>query len=576
MRKELDLICNSEKCSVELIKTCDEVLFYKFKYASNEEAVPKEVCVRWQIPSIGIVSTWNPITMFNRALRTVTTAGISLESRSYHGAPVQALIAPDGKNKITFAVSDAITPMTLNTQIDEEGIEMTCEIKFFTYPVRKMKEYEAIIRIDFSDVPYYEAIANVGKWWREDLDYGEASVPDFARDALYSTWYSYHHGVSQKEIVEQCKRAYKFGMKTMILDDGWNMSDKEHRYFGDWVLHNPNINDLAEMSDEIHKIGMRMMLWFGVPFISRNSEIWERLGEFVLNDKAEPWCLLDPRYKEVRDYTLSLFERAVRNWNLDGVKLDFINAYALSDYSKREDSRRDFESLEEAVACLMEEIGTRLRAIKPDILIEFHTPYLGPKAMAVSNIMHVSDCANDALYDRVGAIDIRLLTGKTAVHADMIAWNKNETPEGVARLMASVLFCVPQISVKLEEQNEEQLSAMKFYIDFYNENKDALLCGKLMPLNPEANFAVVIGEKDNKAVAVCYSKNFVTLGQYEKLSIVNATEEGVVVLNNAGLAYSAQISIYDCKGNLIKEEKIEIKNGLNSFEIPSYGLMKIK
>ncbi len=568
---------NCGNCTFEEVSHIDKIYLYKFTYIAKEKFVPSKITVRWRIPSVGAFSTWNPVTRFNRALRTVITAGIPGEARVSDGAPVQTLISQSGKNTITFAISDAVTPINTNTQIYEEGMGMTCEVSFFTLPVKAMDKYEAFVRIDFSDIPYYEAIGNVGKWWREDCGYQEAPVPEFAKDILYSTWYSYHHAISDTEIIEQCKKAHEMGMNNIILDAGWNMADKEHRGYGDYVLQCPKIRDMAAMVDEIHKIGMKFILWFSVPFISKDAKLWEKFGEFVLDPNPNTiWHCLDPRYKEVREHIISVYERAIKEWHLDGLKLDFINSFNLSEYSMKADNRRDFESLEDAVANLIEDINIRLRAIKPDILIEFRQPYTSPKACGTGNLMRVNDCPNDALFNRVGSIDLRLLTGKTAVHADMIGWNNEDTPEGCARQLIGTLFCVPQISVKIEEQTEEQKKALQFYMAFYTENRPVLLDGKIMPLNPEANYAIVIGEKDNKAVAVCYTKNYLKLSKYDSLSIVNGTEEDVVILNNQSDSYVKKITVYDCMGNVVRDGAMNVFKGINIIEVPSCGIVKLR
>ena len=52
--------------------------------------------------------------------------------------------------------------------------------------------------------------------------------------------------------------------------------------------------------------------------------------------------------------------------------------------------------------------------------------------------------------DRIRTIDVRLLAGNTAVHADMLMWNYAEPVETAALQLLNVLFSVPQVSVRLE------------------------------------------------------------------------------------------------------------------------------
>lgn len=56
------------------------------------------------------------------------------------------------------------------------------------------------------------------------------------------------------------------------------------------------------------------------------------------------------------------------------------------------------------------------------------------------NLFRAGDCANDAIENRVRTIDIRLLSGATAVHSDMLTWNVNEPVEIAADQITNVLL----------------------------------------------------------------------------------------------------------------------------------------
>lgn len=564
--------------SFELLDRQGDVLLYRFVYTSEREEEPSAVTVQWRIPSVNVFSTWNPEVRFERALRTVCTAGILNHSRICHSAPVQTLIGQDGTNAFTVAVSDAVLPLTINTQIYEEGMDVLCQITFFSLPVKKMNHYEAVVRLDFREVPYYEAITDVEKWWSRDLGMEAAKVPEAAKEALYSTWYSYHHDITEESVVEQWRRAVEMGMKTVILDAGWQMKSEAEPCYGDWRAYNPAVNGLVPMVDAIHELGMKFVLWFSIPFISKDAESWNRFGEYVLDNTANRrWYCLDPRYPEVREYLLHIYENAVKEWKLDGLKLDFVNSFELGDSAKRPDDRRDYESLEEAVDRLLTDIAKRLRSIKEDILLEFRQPYIGPKARMTGNMLRVNDCPNDALFNRVGVIDLRLLSGQSVVHSDMIRWNKEEPPQGCARQLIAVLFSVPQISVKIEEQNKEQRATLQFYLNFWNANRDVLLDGELIPLNPELNYGVVEARREEKAITVCYGKNYIKSDQSRKEHIiVNGCGEEVIILDYSGKEYAAELTIYDCMGNLVRKDVCTVKRGLNGFAVPECGMIVVE
>ncbi len=126
---------------------------------------------------------------------------------------------------------------------------------------------------------------------------------------------------------------------------------------------------------------------------------------------------LDPRYPDVREFLISVYENAVSNWGIDGLKLDFIDSFENKDGVPAKDGM-DIPVLHTAVDKLMTDISTRLCGLKNDILIEFRQNYVGPNMRKYGNMLRVADCPADGLTNRVGCLDLRLTSGNTAVHSD--------------------------------------------------------------------------------------------------------------------------------------------------------------
>lgn len=196
--------------------------------------------------------------------------------------------------------------------------------------------------------------------------------------------------------------------------------------------------------------------------------------------KSASGAALDPRFPEVRDYLIGLYEKALREWDLDGFKLDFIDTFEIrgEDPAVAENyAGRDFKSLPEAVDVLLSETMRRLRAIKPEVMIEFRQRYIGPAMRKYGNMFRAADCPNDAVTNRVRTIDVRMLAGDSAVHADMLMWNYAEPVETAALQLLNVLFSVPQVSVRLEAVPAEHRAMLRFYLGFWREYRDVLLDG---------------------------------------------------------------------------------------------------
>ena len=53
-------------------------------------------------------------------------------------------------------------------------------------------------------------------------------------------------------------------------------------------------------------------------------------------------------------------------------------------------------------------------------MIEFRQSYIGPAIRKYGNIFRAGDCPADILSNRIHTIDLRLTSGSTAVHSDML------------------------------------------------------------------------------------------------------------------------------------------------------------
>jgi alpha-galactosidase len=90
------------------------------------------------------------------------------------------------------------------------------------------------------------------------------------------------------------------------------------------------------------------------------------------------------------------------------------------------------------------------------------TANIGPYMRKYGNLFRVGDCPNNAITNRVGVMDLRLLSGKTAVHSDMIMWSTEDTTENAALQLINVLFGVPQFSMLFEKLAQDHFEMAKY------------------------------------------------------------------------------------------------------------------
>ena len=278
---------------------------------------------------------------------------------------------------------------------------------------------------------------------------------------------------------------------------------------------------------------MKFVLWYSLPFVGKHAEIQPQFrGKYLrYNDDLAAYTL-DPRYPQVREHTIGTYVSAMRTWGVDGSS-SFIGRFRADDNTELTARRgRDIATVSEAVDRPMSDIMSRLRAINPEVMIEFRPPYIGPLMHKYGNMFRATDCPNDPVVNRIRTLDLRLLAGSTAVHSDMFTWHTSETVERAALQILGVLFSVPQISMKLSELPPEHLDMVRFSTAYWRENRGVLLDGQLRPLGLDALYPKVRASSTDKTIIALYAARVVDLSAETNrtINIVNATPKPSVVV----------------------------------------------
>lgn len=531
--------------------------------------------IRWQMPLVDIQHTWHPHCGKNRGMRVDWNSGET--SRLASSAPAFVFFNGKGRSRLAIALSDVMTEINVLAGVREEDGMLIFRVTIPLDATGLTHSYEVTLYRDGEDVSFAEALRRISRWWEVDCDLKPMSVPAEARQPMYSTWYSYHQATIAADIETECAEAAKLGMKTVIVDDGWQTDDGNRGYgfCGDWKVTPNKIPDMAAHVQKIHDLGMKYMLWYSVPFIGEWSESWKHFEDKLAVRVEDLHCgVLDPRYPECRQFLIDTYVSALKEWKLDGFKLDFIDSFPPSSRAPMPTEGMDCVKVEDAVLRLMTDVMKALSAIKPDILIEFRQSYIGPAMRTYGNMFRVGDCPSDFITNRVGMVDLRLLSGDTAVHSDMLMWHKDDPVEVAARQILNILFAVPQISVRLAEIREDHKRMVTFWTKFFIDHQ-ALLRAPMEVESPEMLYPLVRTRLESEEAVAVYGVNHVaTLSDAAKTWLFNATGENALIVRvNDDCVRSA--TIYNCLGEQVAKAELSTA-GLHSIDIPTAGFAVIE
>ena len=478
------------------------------------EAPPAKFNVYFTFPQKGVFNFWSPDLKCDTHLGPFW-GNINASSSLAYRMPLYEYFDDNNKNCLTIACSEVLRKVDVVRGVMEEGCAICSELRFFRESEAPTKHYETKIMLDKRPVFWSESIREASDWMAQVNGYEAFPVNGSAFEPLYSSWYQFHQDVNAEAIEQECRIAADLGMKTVILDDGWQTSDgnRGYAFCGDWKPAPQKFPDMASHVAAVQKLGMKYMIWYSVPYVGFNSEAYAKFkGKYLYNEHGMGCSVLDPRFPEVREHLVNLYVNALKDWNLDGFKLDFIDSFKFrgEDPAVKENyAGRDIMNLSEAVNVLMKEVSSALRAIKPDVLIEFRQQYIGPAIRQYGNMFRAADCPGNAKDNRMRIASLRLTSGSTAVHSDMLEWNISETPENVGRAIINSIFGVIQYSTMLRNIPQEQLDVMRKWMKFASEHRETLLKSEFRPHHPELGYPVIEAESDTELIIAVYQDNAV-------------------------------------------------------------------
>lgn len=496
-------------------------------------SVPPPFVVKFSVPKGRLQHVWDPFDQHFPCCWTEQRSSFS------EGLPLRVNYDDDERNVLTLAVSDALNAIRFQTGVEmknNNGHRMNFTASFFDDPNPPRTRYETVFRLDSRAVFWSRAAEEGVRWISETSGRLPAVPPPDAYEPLYSSWYVFRQTVTQAALDAELERAAALGMKTVILDDGWQ-TDR-----GDWGVDENRFPDLKGHVAHAHRLGMKYLLWFALPHLRSDSPAFERFKDMRISEKPDYWgdYIFDPRHPEVRAHLVKRLVELARDYGLDGFKLDFIDQFVAQgddDLARKNGfAGCDYRSIPEATERFLKDVSAALRTVKPDMLIEFRQRYVGPVVRQYGNMLRANDCPGDYEANRCRTLALRVTSPGSAVHSDMLMWRNDDSVAEVKRQIWNVAFSVIQYSAFLQDLPQAHLDAVRDSIRFMNAHRRTLLFGKLTPHRPDLGYPCVEAESDAERIVIVYSPEFTArLPDDGKPTIlVNATRADSLVVETAG------------------------------------------
>jgi len=558
---------------VSIKKLSEDTNVEIFEITVPQAATKEKLTIQWKAKAIGVKGSWTTNGLLDKRFRTDWET-VRLKSTISVDAPVINLYGYSDENIITIGCSDLINLIHIEASLREEDNHFYFKFHFFNENGFD-SDYKAKLYIDKRQDNFGQVLQRWTEWALNENDLKTRLTPPLAKVPLYSTWYSFHQAMDTEDLLKECTLSKKMGYDLVVIDDGWQTldDDRGYDYTGDWQPE--RFLDMKLFAQQVHDLGMGIMLWYSVPFCGVKSEAYKRFkGKFLTEN--HPWApVFDPRFPEVRNYLVGLYSNALLDWDIDGFKLDFIDDFKLYPETEIEElNGRDTISIAQGCKMLIEEIAAALLEIKPDVLVEFRQQYISPALRQLGNMFRAFDCPSDSLMNRVRTTDVKFLCGESAVHADMLTWHKEESVEVAALQFSSIIFSVPQLSVRLAERSEKELAMINFYTKYWNENKDVLLDGEFSAFKPLLNYPYLSAMNEHTIIYGIYDDIVLPI-ELEKntIHIINGKMSSDIVLQIYGPESTWNRQIFNCMGEIQLQDKLTLNASLLNMKCPANGII---
>ena len=508
------------------------------------------------VPAADAVAIWRPGSGQERGRLAPSWADLE-QAGPFTGAWLGALLGRCDQVLLGFGAVAGDSVIRARAGMVEETADLVVQV-FVDDPTD-----EIALVLDVSKGSLTDVAARLGA----ALGLRRSPVAERDENPVYCSWYAFHQDLSSDALVAEAQHAARLGFGTVIVDDGWQNSDVTRGYgsCGDWRVHPSKFRDGRELVSRIADAGLRTMWWVGTPFIGYRSDIYSH-GDLPLlyDEPAMETAILDPRSPRSRQYLVDRLTALLKDTGADGLKIDFLERFAAPGGALPEDA--DIEEPSRAALVLLDEVRS---AADGELMIEFREPYLSAATITRATMMRVADCPLGPVQNRLGIIDMRLLTRGIAVHSDPIMWSTTDSSERVAQQLLSAIFGVPQVSVLLSGLSKSHENVLAHWLGFWREHRELLLHAPLHAEGADRGFPLVHARRDDVAISVRYADVAATVpdGPWRVWHLVNADEDAAIVRGGRG---RFDVSVRDAAGREV-EHSTGLDLTLASIPIPAGG-----
>lgn len=332
---------------------------------------------------------------------------------------------------------------------------------------------------------------NTGIPWTETLrefheirqNWEQITFP-YTKEGMYPMWCSWTDwdsaDVNEKIVLDNVEEGVKLGIKNYIVDDGWfglglDCDEKLKLNIGDWESDTKKFPDVKKLSHKIREKGGKSIIWCAPHAVGDVAKVREaRKRHLMVNAEGKlvytsnGFHVLCMRNPEAREIMADICVHLAKEYDTDGAKYDLYNCVPVVECCCKE-HEHDTDSMVVALQKTMELIWQKVRAVKPNYMVELKQNYGGSRLATYGTMMRAGDTPYCPEGNFLRTAYIQSYTPYAANDYQTIT--NYDTLESVAKVIIKMLAVgIPTYSMDLLALEEEKKQLIAFLNEWYIEN----------------------------------------------------------------------------------------------------------
>lgn len=484
--------------------------------------------IHTRIPLVAVNGFWHPLQI--RPVMTLQWT-IDFTVAAHKGFPYLAFFSDAQRNSGAIALGDPIPECRFHAAMNQE-----CGCYEVDMEITPRGKLPIFAQLDRS----IEWPAVLEEYRHFVLPQGTPPYPEAAWDPVYCTWYAVHAAVTEPWVETNAARCAELGFKTLIVDDGWCFDTMKrvspetlptwYEEIGEWRVSPKKFPDFAAHVKRVQALGMHYLLWTAPFMIGDRSPANATVRCFPELDTA--FRTTDPSDHAGMQNVLRRMAGLMRDYGLDGLKVDFIDTFAPD---PQRPCAAEFHQF-------CRELAAAVRAVNPDAMLEYRQRYTSPHMLDCATQFRAGDVPFDFLanFNRIAQIRVSL-GDRVPIHADPVYWTSGETPENIARHLAASLAGVPMASMDMTQLSAVETAVFRHYLGVYQSHRDLYTRGAWQVRYRSDSAAAIWGTLGNTTLAIVADAAEVPAllarysGPERRLTILNIAPEPVIAPTARGL-----------------------------------------